>query len=116
MTQGGARNRSGPAKDPNALRRNRDGYTLRQIPNEEFRGAYPAFPLSDCTHQEDALWRYYWRQPQASVWITEPYRWPTIAMYVRTFVRCAGDMAKTADVNSLHRLADQIGLTPAGLR
>jgi len=117
MAQGGARNRSGPAKDPNALRRQRDGFTLRQIPSAEYTGEVPRFPLPDKSFDEESLWQYYWKQPQAHVWATEPYRWPTIAMYVRTFVRCADNAnARTADVNSLHRLADQIGLTPAGLK
>lgn len=37
-------------------------------------------------------------------------------MWVRTAVICEGSEATAADKNSLHRFADQIGLTPAGLK
>ena len=40
----------------------------------------------------------------------------TIAMWVRTYVLCESSEATAADKGSLHRFADQIGLTPAGLR
>ena len=40
---------------------------------------------------------------------------PSIAMWVRTFVLCESGEATAADRNSLHRFADQIGMTPAGL-
>jgi hypothetical protein len=36
-------------------------------------------------------------------------------MWVRTAVICESSEAQAADKNSLHRFADQIGLTPAGL-
>ena len=36
-------------------------------------------------------------------------------MWVRTAVICEESTATAADKNSLHRFADQIGLTPAGL-
>lgn len=36
-------------------------------------------------------------------------------MYVRTFVVCEGAEATAADKGSLHRFADQIGMTTAGL-
>ena len=40
----------------------------------------------------------------------------TVAMWVRTFVVCEGPEATAADKSSLHRFADQIGMTPAGLK
>jgi hypothetical protein len=36
-------------------------------------------------------------------------------MYVRTFVVCESSAATAADMGSLHRFADQIGMTTAGL-
>ena len=37
-------------------------------------------------------------------------------MWVRTYVLCESSEASAADKGSLHRFADQIGLTPAGLK
>ena len=39
----------------------------------------------------------------------------SIALWVRTFVLCESSHATAADKGSLHRFADQIGMTPAGL-
>ncbi len=41
---------------------------------------------------------------------------PIIAMWVRTYVVCEGSNASSADKNSLHRFAEQIGFTDAGLK
>jgi hypothetical protein len=67
--------------------------------------------------REAALWAWAWRTPQACAWSTpaESWRLLTVAMWVRTFVLCEGDEATAADKNSLHRFADQIGMTTAGL-
>jgi hypothetical protein len=37
-------------------------------------------------------------------------------MWVRTAVVCEGSEATAADKGSIHRFADQIGMTPAGLK
>ncbi|GMA26186.1 hypothetical protein GCM10025864_39450 [Luteimicrobium album] len=66
--------------------------------------------------REAELWEWAWRTPQAAAWAREPWRWQTVAMWVRTFVVCEGDEATAADKGSVHRFADQIGLTPAGLK
>lgn len=140
MAKGGARNRSGPPKDPSSGRSDRMGYSLTALPSEGFQGVAPDFPLSarrvmrwefedkrrfqvideDSTlavgEREAALWAWAWRTPQACAWSLEPWRWQTVAMWVRTFVICEGDEATAADKGSLHRFADQIGLTPAGLK
>ncbi len=39
-----------------------------------------------------------------------------MALWVRTAAVCESGDATAADKNSLHRFADQIGLTPAGLK
>ena len=66
--------------------------------------------------REAELWESAWRTPQACAWSLEPWRWQTVAMWVRTFVICESSEATAADKGSVHRFADQIGLTPAGLR
>lgn len=116
MTSGGHA-RSGPAPDPNSLRgAKRPAPDLRVLPLAGFDGEPPKFPLPDDSFDERSVWQFIWRTPQATVWINEQWRWLTIAMYARTYVRCSVSDSRTADVNSLHRLADQIGLTPMGLK
>lgn len=141
MTKGGARNRSGPQKDPNSGRSDRLGFSLTALPAEGYDGDAPAFPLRPMTvyetviddegikrrypddeateavrEREAELWEWAWQLPQAAAWARESWRWHTVAMWVRTAVVCEGPDAQAADKNSLHRFADQIGMTPAGLR
>lgn len=140
MPKGGARNRSGPQKQEHSGRSDRAGFTLTALPSEGYRGQVPGFPLSKVsvydvyfedkkrvkTLDEDAtqarwereldLWTWAWTLPQAVAWAREPWRWNTVAMWVRTFALCEASDATAADKNSLHRFADQIGLTPAGLK
>lgn len=142
MGSGGARNRSGPAPDPRSGRSDRRGLVFTALPAAGWDGPVPAFPLptrlvtrqvSDgpdrwvetdesatrrFAERELELWEKMWRTPQAAAWAqpSEAWRLHSIAMWVRTAVICEGFEATAADKNSLHRFADQIGLTPAGLR
>lgn len=144
MTKGGARNRSGPQPDPNSGRSDRRGFSLDALPAEGYSGKAPAFPLQQMrlfvetregsgrewtvvrefdeegtqafNDREVELWSWAWGLPQAAAWAREPWRWHSVAMWVRTAVVCEGAEAQAADKNSLHRFADQIGMTPAGLR
>lgn len=140
MSRGGARNRSGPPADPNSGRSDARGFSLTALPSEGYRGEIPPFPLprrsvyystfedksrirvfdEDATEgvmdREIELWEWAWSTPQACAWSMEPWRWQTVAMWVRTFVVCEGSDATAADKGALHRFADQIGLTPAGLK
>lgn len=140
MPRGGARNRSGPQPDPNSLRSAKRGYILTALPSEGYRGDVPEYPLPPAVvvhvvwegkaqvreydeaetdlrrERERELWSWAWSTPQACAWSQEPWRWQTVAMWVRTMAVCESADALAADKNSLHRFADQIGLTPAGLR
>ena len=66
--------------------------------------------------REAELWAWAWSTPQAAAWAGESWRWHTVAMWVRTAVVCESDEATAADKGAIHRFADQIGLTPAGLK
>jgi hypothetical protein len=66
--------------------------------------------------REAELWAWAWTTPQAVAWATEQWRWQAIAHWVRTSVICESNEAMASDRGSLHRFADQIGLTPAGLK
>lgn len=140
MTRGGARNRSGPPVDPNSGRSESRGLVFTALPAEGYQGETPEYPLPkmlvknwvqedkrrwreldpDATEafreREVQLWDTVWSYPQACVWALHPWRWNAVAQWVRTSVVCEGDEATAADKGSLHRFADQIGLTPAGLK
>lgn len=141
MPKGGSRNRSGPPADPGSGRSERRGYSLTALPAEGYSGPVPDFPLPPrsvmrweveekhryqvvddvateaVSEREHELWAWLWRTPQACAWSmpSESWRLHTIALYVRTFVICEGSDATAADKGSLHRFADQIGMTTAGL-
>lgn len=140
VSRGGARNRSGPGKDPKSLRSAAAGFVLTALPSEGYTGEVPEFPLMDAViyrwefedkrrfqvrdddatdafrERERELWKQVWTYPQACAWAAEPWRWNTIAMWVRTQVKCESSEATAADKGSIHRFADQIGMTPAGLK
>lgn len=142
MTRGGARNRSGPKAAEDSGRSDRRGYSLTALPAEGFDGEVPEFPLprrdvfrkewnddgkqiqvydgaetNRVAEREADLWSWLWRTPQACAWSmpSESWRLHVIALYCRTFVICESGDATAADKGSLHRFADQIGMTTAGL-
>ncbi len=123
MTRGGSRNRSGPGADEASARSDRRGYSLSALPAEGYDGPVPEWPLP--THadahqdgRERDLWLWAWRTPQACAWSlpSEVWRTQTVARWVRMAAHCESPAAKAADHGQLHRYADQVGLTTAGLR
>lgn len=142
MARGGARNRSGPPVDPASARSDRRGLSFTALPANGYDGAAPVWPLprrcawiayvedgaklreldergtAAIAEREAELWAWVWRTPQAWAWAqpSESWRLHTIAMWVRTYVLCESSEATAADKGSLHRFADQIGMTPAGLK
>lgn len=116
MTRGGARNRSGPQADPKSARSDRRGLSFVTLPSEGYTGKPPDWPFPKGSTRERAVWRKAWTYPQAAQWIKEPWRWETIAMWVRWKVRAESPESSAADASVLHRFADQIGMTPAGLK
>jgi hypothetical protein len=117
VTSGGNRNRGGARPDPNSARSEARGYSLQALPAEGYTGPVPNFPLPRATIRELELWEWVWRTPQACAWSMPSERWRlhAIGMWVRTAVICEGSDATAADKNSIHRFADQIGMTTAGL-
>ena len=117
MSRGGARNRSGPQAQEGSGRSDRRGFTLTALPAEGYSGKPPEFPLPGATERELEVWADAWRTPQACAWSmpSEAWRVPTVAMWVRVKVRCEDPDSGAALLGQLHRFADQIGLTTAGL-
>lgn len=115
MPHGGARNRGPLTRSPNseAARQRRAGAVV--LPAEGYQGAPPPFPLPDPSDRELELWCQAWRTPQASVWADESWRWRTVALWTRWSVRAEDPEASAAVATVTARMADQVGLSPAGL-
>lgn len=116
MARGGARNRSGPRKDPNSARSEKLGVRFGKLPRAGFSGRPPAWPLTTpATASERVVWKAAWKTPQAAAWATEPWRHRSVALWCRWTVRMEAADAPAAVATATRQLADQIGLTPAGL-
>lgn len=118
MPSGGRRNRSGPSLDPMSGRSDQRGIKLTALPAGGFEGEAPEFPLPLASTRELEVWAEAWRSPQACAWAlpSEAWRVRTVALWVRTSVRCEAEDAPAALLGQVHRFADQIGFTPAGMR
>jgi hypothetical protein len=117
MTSGGARNRSGPPPREDSARSDARGFSLQALPSEGWAGEIPEFPLLDASGRELEVWAAAWRTPQACAWSMPSERWRvrSVAMWVRLSVRCEDPEVGAALLGQLHRFADQIGMTTAGL-
>lgn len=114
-SHGGARNRSGPAPDPNSGRSDRRGLSLTALPAEGYKGDVPEFPLPSPADRELEVWAILWATPQACAWATQSWRWLNIADLVRLQVRGEDPDASVAIATAVRQLRADLGLTPAGL-
>lgn len=114
---GGARNRSGPHASMFSARSDARDVRALRLPVGGYHGEIPELDgLLDATDRERAVWAEAWRTPQAAQWVRESWRHRTIAMWVRWSVRAEARDATAATITAAQRLADQIGMTPAGLK
>lgn len=134
----GGHARSGPAPDPNALRRDRkDDAAWVTLPTEPIADV-PEFPLSRIPvydiYWEDkkrmkefdeaatealwatevALWAELWRKPQAHMWSRLGLK-HEVAAYVRAFVRSVSADGNASDRTAALRMAAEIGLSLPGM-
>lgn len=115
MTSGGARVRSGPAPDPNALRRERDSGEWTNLPAAGRAGPPPAWPLLDGSVREHELWLRLWAMPQALMW--ERFGLDIeVALYVRQLERFELPRSPIILGTLVRQMADSLGLTTPGLR
>lgn len=139
MTSGGARRSSGPAPDPNALRRDRkDDAAWTVLPSEGFKGEVPDFPLPTAvqfetyfmdgkkvTAPDDAatlqvweaeaeLWVQLWRKPQAAMWAKLSMEFE-VAAYVRAFLESVRSEASAGLKTAVLRMSAEIGLSLPGM-
>jgi len=85
---GGARAGSGPAADPNALNRKRDGKDWTFLPSAGRIGPAPEWPddVPPPSSQELLRWRTLWALPQALIWEADRL-FDQVALYVRVYVQ-----------------------------
>lgn len=115
MGSGGARARSGPPPDPNALRRERDAGEWTFLPAAGRQGATPDWPLTAQTIRESELWEQLWAKPQALMWERYGQEFE-VALYVRRFSE-AEELEARVNLSTLVRqMADSLGLTTPGMR
>ena len=115
MPKGGARTRSGPAPDPNALRRDHDANEWIMLPAAGRTGRAPAWPLSKVSRRENTLWLKYWRLPQAVEWERQNQQ-VEVALYVRRLVEAEVPGSIAALSTLVRQLADSLGITQPGMR
>ena len=111
MASGGARPRSGPAPDPNALRRDRKsdaGWTV--LPTSGREGDAPEWPLTEWSRREEVLWVAFWRKPQAILWERNAQAYE-VAMHVRSFAEAEKPDASVSLRTLVRQQADALLLT-----
>lgn len=115
MPKGGARTRSGPPPDPNALRRARDASEWTVLPAAGREGPPPEWPLPTSSRRERDVWAELWTRPQAVVWERQRQH-HEVALYVRRLVEAEARGAVVALSTLVRQMADALGLTVPGLR
>lgn len=115
MASGGARARSGPAPDPNALRRDRksDGEWVT-LPAEGRQGEPPEWPLLAQSEREAELWAREWRRPQAVMWERNGQE-IEVALYVRRLVEVETPEAPASIGTLVKQMQEALGLNMPGL-
>ncbi len=114
MTSGGARARSGPAPDRNAVRNGRAGADWVRLPASGRKGEPPAWPLPRPTPREKAVWAAEWARPQAIMWEASGQQLE-VAIYVRTLREAEKAGATSAMRTLLLRMQEHLGLSQPGL-
>jgi len=115
MTSGGARARSGPPADPNALRRDRkDDAAWVTLPAEGFQGDIPEWPFGLAQDDEPNLWAELWRKPQAVMWKNLGLH-NQVAAYVRAFLESVAPGASAGLKTAVLRMEAEIGLSLPGM-
>lgn len=113
--RGGERTSSGPAPDPDALRRDRkDDASWLTLPLAGRSGPVPKWPLSAASKRELELWKSEWQRPQAVMWERNGQE-VEVAMYVRTLVAAESDKAPVAARVLVVRQQEVLGISLTGL-
>jgi hypothetical protein len=114
MASGGARARSGPPPDRNAVRNGRAGADWIRLPASGRKADPPAFPLPRPTIREKAVWAGLWTKPQALMWEAAGQE-REVANFVRTQVEAEKRGAAAALRTLVLRMEEHLGLSQPGL-
>lgn len=114
MAKGGARARSGPAPDADALRRERDEGDWTVLPSAGREGDPPAWPLADPTDRERSLWAQEWKRPQAIMWERNGQELE-VALYVRAVIAAEQHGAATNTRTLVKQLMEALGVSVPGM-
>lgn len=114
MAKGGARARSGPAPDPNALKRDRDEGEWKLLPADGRIGDPPAWPLDEPTDRELGIWATEWARPQAIVWERNGQELE-VALYVRSLIDAERHGAPVNSRTLVKQLQESLGISVPGL-
>lgn len=107
---------SGPAPDPNALRRDRktDAAGWRTLPAEGRPGDPPEWPLTEETQRERDIWSDLWETPQAVMW-EELGQALEVALFVRTLAEAEQQDARIDIKKMVRSYLDSLGLSVQGM-
>lgn len=114
----GGHARSGPVKQEGSARADAAGYKLTELPAEGYQGDAPEWPIiPEPSDVELLYWQHAWRTPQACIWARQEFAYlqPAVARWVRVAVRCDEPDAAATLLARLPSLADEIGMSTAGL-
>lgn len=114
MSSGGARARSGPAPERNAIRNGRAGADWIRLPASGRKGEPPGWPLPHPTMREKAIWAEEWKRPQAIMWEASGQQLE-VALYVRTLREAERPKATSSLRTLLVRMQEHLGLSQPGL-
>lgn len=116
MASGGARARSGPAPEPNALRRDRkDDATWETLPAAGREGPTPEWPLKQATTRESEIWAQLWKRPQAVMWERNEQELE-VALFVRNFAEAEQRGAAKGLRDLVRQGMEALGLSIPGLQ
>lgn len=112
MPKGGARDRSGPAPDPMALRRDRkdDAAGWITLPLEGRIPPAPSWPAPTQTGREAELWVEMWATPQALIWERDGLR-HYVAMFVRLLAEAEVEKASAENRKTVRMMYADLYLT-----
>jgi len=113
LMKGGARARSGPPPDPNALRRSRksDPAWTKIAADCRKDQPVPEWPLVEPSARELELWTAWWSLPVASLWL-ESHSLDYVAFTVRMFSEAEQRKARTEDRKSLRQMMADLYMNP----
>lgn len=108
----GGHARSGPAPDPNALRRDRksDQAGWTSLPSEGRTTPAPSWPAPTWTEREAELWTEMWATPQALIWERDGLR-HYVAMFVRLLAEAEVEKASAENRKTVRMMYGDLYLT-----